>query len=115
MKTHVNFVVKIKTGYYLQLLTPETMKLLGSTDNKITKDKNETKLKQNVPHFENTEVVSIHCNIVSNGYQQDSRVIYTFVPNKPFGNFLHVPKNFIAFKTYKSEFQTMEIWFTDKK
>ena len=68
---------KIKTGYYLELLTPETMKLLGSTKSKITKDEN----CKNVPHLEITEVVLIHCNIVNNDYQQDSRVLYTFVPN----------------------------------
>ena len=74
---------KIKNGYALELLTKETMKLLGSTENKITKDKNG----ENVPHLEITEVVLVHCNIVNNDYQQDSRVLYTFVPNKPFGNF----------------------------
>ena len=57
------------------------MKLLGSTGNKITKDKNG----ENFPHFEITEVVLVHCDIVNNDYQQDSRVSYTFVPNKPFG------------------------------
>ena len=61
---------KIKTGYYLELLTIETMKLLGSTENKITKDKNV----ENVPHLEITEVVLVHCNIVNNDYQQDSIV-----------------------------------------
>ena len=58
---------KIKTGYYLKLLTPETMKLLGSTKRKITKDKNG----ENVPHVEITEVVLIHCNIVNSNYEQD--------------------------------------------
>ena len=71
---------KFKNGCSLELLTPETMKLLGSTENKITKDKNG----ENVPHLEITEVVLVHCNIVNNDYQQDSRVLYTFVPNKPF-------------------------------
>ena len=56
---------KIKAGYYLKLLTPETMKLLVSTKSKITKDENG----ENVPHLEITEVVLIHCNIVSNNYQ----------------------------------------------
>ena len=51
---------KIKNGYSLELLTPETMKLLGSTENKITKDKNG----ENVPHFEITEVVLVYCNIM---------------------------------------------------
>ena len=58
---------KIKKGYYLELLTNETMKLLGSTENKITKDEND----ENVPHLEITEVILVHCNIVNNDYQQD--------------------------------------------
>ena len=77
---------RIKNGYSLELLTPETMKLLGSTKNKITKDKNG----ENVPHLEITEVVLVHCNIVNNDYQQDSRVLYTFVPNKQFDNLLEI-------------------------
>ena len=72
----------IKAGYSLELLTPETMKLFRSTENKITKDKNG----ENVLHFEITEVVLVHCNIVYNDYQQDSRVVYTFVLNKPLGS-----------------------------
>ena len=71
---------EIKTGYYLELLTPETMKLLGSTKSKITKDKNG----ENIPYLEITEVVLIHCNVVNNSYQQNSRVLYTFVSNKSF-------------------------------
>ena len=101
----------IKTGYYLELLTPETMKLLGSTNIKITKDKNG----ENVPHLGTTEVVLIHCNIVNNNYQQDSRVLYTFVPNKSFGQLLDIsPKNFIFLKTITSEFLCIEVWFTGK-
>ena len=73
---------KIKNAYSLELLTPETMRLLGSTENKITKDKNG----ENVPHLEITGVVLVHCNIVSNDYRQDSRVLYTFVPNNLFGS-----------------------------
>ena len=87
------------------------MKLLGSTKNKITKDKNG----ENVPHLEITEVVLVHCNIVNNDYQQDSRVLYTFVPNKPFGSLLEIsPTNHIFLKTFNSEFQTIEVWFTDQ-
>ena len=86
---------KIKTGYYLVLLTPETIKLLGSIENKITKDKNG----ENVLHLEITEVVLAQCNIVNNDYQQDSRVLYAFVPNKPFGSLLEIsPTNLIFFK-----------------
>ena len=89
---------KIKNGYSLELLTPETMKLLGSTKSKITEDKNG----ENVPHLEITEVV--HCNIVNNDYRQDSRVLYTFVPNKSFGSLLEIsPTNHIFLKTFNSE------------
>ena len=73
---------RITTQYYLKLLTPEIIKLLGSTENKITKDK----YGENVPHLEIREVVLVHCNIVNNDYQQHSRVLYTFVPSKPFGS-----------------------------
>ena len=92
---------KIKDGYSLELLTKATMKLLGSTENKITKDKNG----ENVPHLEITEKVLLHCNIVNNDYQQDSRVQYTFVSNKSFGSLLDTsPSNNIFLKTFNSEY-----------
>ena len=95
IKNRITF--KIKNGYSLELLTPETMKLLGSTENKIIKDKNG----ENVPHLEITEVVLVHCNIVNNDDQQDSRVLYTFVPNEPFGSLLEIsPTNHIFLKTF---------------
>ena len=76
---------------------PETMKLLRSTKSKITKDKTG----QNVSHLEITEVVLIYCNIVNNDYQQDSRVLYLFVPNEPFGQLLDIsPKHFYIFKNF---------------
>ena len=87
------------------------MKLLGSTENKITKDKNG----ENVPHLEITEVVLVHCNIVNNDYQQDSRVLCTFVPNELFGSLLEIsPTNHIFSKIFNSQFQTIEVWFTDQ-
>ena len=102
---------KIKDGYSLELLTPETMKLLGSTKNKITKDKNG----ENVPHLEITEVVLVHCNIVNNDYQQDSKVLYAFVLSKPFGSLLEIsPTNHIFLKTFNSEYNEIEVWFTDQ-
>ena len=76
IKNRIRF--RIKAWYYLELLRPQTMKLLGKSKNKINKG-------ENVPHLEITEVVLVHCNIVNNHYQLDSRVLYTFVPNKPFG------------------------------
>ena len=93
---------KIKTGYSLELVTPETMKLLGSTKNKITKDKNS----ENEPHLEITEVILVHCNIVNNEYKQDSRGLYIFVPNKIFSSLLEISsKNHIFLKPFNSEFQ----------
>ena len=87
------------------------MKLLGSTENEITKDKNG----ENVPHLEITEVVLVHCNIVNNDYQQDSRVLYTFAPNKPFGSLLEISlTNHIFLKTFNSEFPNIDVWFTDQ-
>ena len=73
---------------------PETMKLLGSTKSRITKDENG----ENVPNLEITEVILIHCNIVSNDYQQDSRVLYIFVPNKSFGQLLDISPKILYFK-----------------
>ena len=77
---------KIKNVYSLDLLTPEIMELLGSNENKITKDKNS----ENVPHLQIIEVVLVHCDIANNNYQQDSRILYTFVLNKPFGSLLEI-------------------------
>ena len=102
---------KIKSGYYLELLTPETMKLLGSTESKITKDKNV----ENFSHLEVAELVLVHCNLVNNDYQQDSRILFTFVPNKSFGSLLEIsPTNSVFLKTFNSEFQEIKIWFTDQ-
>ena len=90
---------------------PETIKLLGSTENKITKDKNG----ENVPHLEIAEVVLVHCNIVNNDYQQDSRVLYTFVLNKPFESLSEIsPKNHIFLKTFNFEYNKIVVWFTDE-
>ena len=70
------------------------MKLLGSTETKINEDKNS----ENVPHLEVVELVLVHCNLVNNDYQQDSRILYTFVPNKTFGSLLEIsPKNHVFF------------------
>ena len=82
------------------------MKLLGSTENKITEDKNG----ENVPDLAITEVVLVHCHFVNNDYQQDS-----IIPNKRFGSLLEIsPKSQIFLKTFNSEFKTIEVWFTDQ-
>ena len=87
------------------------MKLLGSTESKITKDKNG----ENVSHLEVVELVLVHGNLVNNDYQQDSRILNTFVQNNTFGSLLEIsPKNHVFLKTFNSEFQEIKIWFTDQ-
>ena len=116
VQTYVNKIenrvtFKIKNGCSLEILTPETMKLLGSTKNKITKDKSS----ENIPHLEITEVVLVLCNIVNHDYQQDSRVLYTFVPNKPFGSLFEIsPTNHIFLKTFNSDYGEIKVWFTNQ-
>ena len=107
-KMENRITLKIKSGLNIELLTPETMKLLGSTENK-------DKYGANVPHLEINEVVLVHCNIFNKDFHQDSRVLYAFVPNKPLGKLLEITtKNFIPLKTFNSEFQTIEVWFRDQ-
>ena len=74
---------KIKAGYYIKLLSPESIKLFGSTKIKITKDENS----KNMPELEINEVALGHCNMLNNGYEQDSRVLYRYIPNKSFANY----------------------------
>ena len=94
-KTENRIMFKSKTGYYLELLIPEKMKLLESTKGKLTKDKNG----ENGSYLEITDAVLIHCNAVNNSYQQNSRALYTFVPNKSFFQLLGIsPKNFMFLK-----------------
>ena len=86
------------------------MKFLGRTETKITREKNG----ENVPPLEVVELLLIHCNIVDNSYHQNSRILYTFVPTKPFGSLLEIsPPNHIFFKTFNSEFYEIKVWFTD--
>ena len=83
----------------------------GSTKSKVTKDKNG----ENVPHLEIVELVLVHRNFVSNDYQQDFRILYTFVLSKPFGSLLELsPIKHIFSKKFNSEFQEVEVWFTDQ-
>ena len=68
-----------------------------------------------MPRLEIIKVVLIHCNIVNNNFQQDTRALYTFVPNKSFGQLLDIsPKKFILWKTFNTEFSYVEEWFTDR-
>ena len=111
IKTYVNKIenritFKIKNRYYLELLTSETVKVLGSTESKTNKDKNG----ENVSHLEIVELVLVHCNLLNNDYQQDSRILYTSVPSKPFGSLFELsPTDHIILKTFNSEFQEIKV------
>ena len=94
-------IFEIITGYYLKLVTPETMKLPRSNINKVTEDE----------IGERSEVVLVHCHIGNNDYQIGSTVLYTFLLNKSFDQILDIwPKNFI----FRSEFSYLELWFADQ-
>ena len=87
------------------------MKLLESLKSNIKKDKNG----ENIPYLEITEVILIHCNLANSSYLQNYMVLYTFVPNKSFGQLLGIsPENFIFLRTYDSQFSYIEVWFTDQ-
>ena len=104
-------VFKIKSGYKLELLSKETMELLGSTSNNIDKDKNS----ELVPKLESVDHILVHCNLVNNSYQQASKVLFMFVPNKKYGQLITVsPHSLIMLKTVNTEFSFIEIWFTDQ-
>ena len=103
--------LKIKSGYKLELLLKETMRLLGSSTNTIDGDKN-SKL---VPKLESVDLVSVHSNLVNNSYQQASKLLFTLVPNKKYGQLITVStETLIMLKTVNTEFSFIEIWFTDQ-
>ena len=102
---------KIKTGYKLSLVTPETMRLLGSTINVADKDKHG----ENVPKLESVEFVLVHCNLVKNDYQCTAKVLSTFVPNKQFGQLINIPPHSLTkMNTVNTEFSSVKVWFTDQ-
>ena len=104
-------VFKIKSGYKLELLSKETMKLLGSSTDTVDGDKNS----ELVPKLESVGPLLAHCNLVNNSYQQASKVLFTFVPNKKYGQLITVsPETLIMLKTVNTEFSFIEIWFTDQ-
>ena len=86
-------IFKIKSRYKLELLSKETMKSLGSTKDIIDADKNS----ENVPKLENVEVVLVHCNLVNNAYQQHSRVLFTFVLTKQYGQLISISPHSLVF------------------
>ena len=104
-------VFKIKTGYKLEFLPPETMRLLGSTKKDVDSDKNSG----NVPKLQSVEVVLVHCNLVKNDYQHSSKVLFSFVPNKQFGQLINIsPHSLTILNTINTEFFFIEVWFTDQ-
>ena len=104
-------VFKIKTGYKLELLSPETMKLLGNTKKDVDKDKDG----EDVPKLEFVEVVFVHFNLINSNYQQASKVLFTFVPNKQFGQLINIsPHSLTMLGTTNTEFSFIEVWFTDQ-
>ena len=99
-------VFKIKTGYKLELLTPETMKLLGIAKKDVDSD---------VPKLESVEVVLVHCNLLKNDYQHTSKVLFSFVPNKQFGQLINILTHSLTMmNTINTEFFFVEVWFTDQ-
>ena len=104
-------VFKIKSVYKLELLSKETMRLLGSSTDTIDGDKNS----ELVPKLEGVDLVLVNCNLLNNSYQQASKVLFTFVPNKRYGQLITVsPETLIMLKTVNTEFSFIEIWFTDQ-
>ena len=109
IKTRIAF--KIKTGYKLELLSPETMRLLGSTKKDVSQDKDG----EEVPKLESAEVVLVYCNLVNNNYQQAFKVLFTFVPNKQFGQLITIALHSLTMlNTTNTEFSSVELWFTDQ-
>ena len=105
-------VFKIKTGYKLELLSLETMKLLGSTKKDVDQDKDG----EDVPKLESVEFVLVHCNLVNNNYQQASKVLFTFVPNKQFGQLITIaPHSLTMPNTTNTEFSSIEAMDHRKK
>ena len=101
-------IFKIKTGYKWELLTLELIKLSGS----IKKDIDKNKDGQNVPKLESVEVVLVYCNLIKNDYQHTSKVLFTFVPNKQFGQFINIsPHSLTMMNTVITEFSYVEVWF----
>ena len=85
------------------------MKLLGSTKKDVDQDKDG----EDVPKLESVEVVLVHCNLVNNNYQQASKVLFTFVPNKQIGQLINVaPHTLIMLNTTSTEFLSIDVWFT---
>ena len=110
-KIKCRIVSKIRKGYKLELLSPETKKLFGSAKKDVYQDR----YGENAQKLESVEVLSVHCNLVNNNYQQASKVLFTFVPDKQFGQLITIaPYSLTMLKTTNAEFQSIEEWFADQ-
>ena len=116
LQIHVNkiknrIVFEIKTGYKLELLSSETMKLLGSARKDVNQDKDD----ENVQKLKSVEVALVHCNLVNNNYQQPSKALFIFVPNKQFGQLTTMATHSLTIlKTTDPEFQSIRLLFLDQ-
>ena len=111
-KVKNRIVFKVRTDYKLELLSPETMKLLGSAKKDVDKDKDG----EDAPKLESVEVILVHCNLVNNSYQQASKVLFTFVLNKQFGQLITISLHLLTMlKTTNAEFQSIQLWFPHQK
>ena len=100
-----------KAGYKIDFLSKETMKFIGSTEIVIDKYKNG----KNVPKLEIADVILMHCNVVNYSYQQPSKVLFTFVGNKQFGQLVSIARHSLTLvKTTNKEFPFIEVWFTEQ-
>ena len=104
-------VFKVNTGYKLEFLAPETMRLLASTKKDVDANKNS----ENVPKLESVEPVLVHCNLVKNDDQHISKVLFSFVPNIQFGQLINIPPHSLTMmSTVNTEFSFVEVWFTEQ-
>ena len=104
-------VFKMKTGYKLEFLTPETIRLLGSTKKYVDSDKNS----ENVPKLGSIKVALVQCNLVKNDYQRTSKVLFSFIPNKQSGQLINIsPDSLTIINTVNTEFSFVEVWFIDQ-
>ena len=107
----IRIFLKIKTGYKLELLSPETMKLLGRTKKYVNQEKDG----EDVPKLESLEVTLVHYNLVNNNYQRSSKLLFTFITNKTFGQLITIATHSLTMlNTINTELSFIEIWFTDQ-
>ena len=110
-KIKSRIVFKIKTSYKLELLTLETIKLLGNTNKDVEKDKNG----EITPKLASAEIVLVHCNLVKNDYQHTSKVLFSFVGNEQFGKLINIsPHSLTMMNTINTEFSFVEVFLQIK-